>query len=353
MKRNMLAKKLTAVFLTGVMALSMGGMNAFAAGDGINSIELKKTVTTDGDTFAPATTFTFNVSPANGGTMNGNTVYRGIDNGLTPSADNNFTFAPEGENPEASYEKLGAIDVNSELFTTPGIYHYTVNEVIPEEKYEGIDYDEKTYDLYVYVIDDNGKIEVAGVATEVAGADEEEGFGKATNIEFINDYGKEEENNSTHDVKIIKEVSGNQGDKTKDFTFWLDVKGDAGEWYKVVKTSQEGTQSVSHLVSEAEPVSYTLRDGESIQIFGLSASDTYTVTEDDYSSDGYKTTIDDAEIRTKTDTVSADGTVITVENTKNVTTPTGIAMTFAPYAVMVVFAGVFAVMFLRKKREDF
>lgn len=49
---------------------------------------------------------------------------------------------------------------------------------------------------------------------------------------------------------------------------------------------------------------------------------------------------------------TADRDVL-VDNNKAVTTPTGIAMTFAPYALMVAFAGVFAVMFLRKKREDF
>ncbi len=48
------------------------------------------------------------------------------------------------------------------------------------------------------------------------------------------------------------------------------------------------------------------------------------------------------------ETNSAAGTFI---NEKKADTPTGIAMTFAPYAVMVAFAGVFAVMFLRKKEK--
>ena len=48
-----------------------------------------------------------------------------------------------------------------------------------------------------------------------------------------------------------------------------------------------------------------------------------------------------------------DTAKIVVTNARSATTPTGIAMTFAPYIVMVAFAGVFAVMFLRKKREDF
>ena len=54
-----------------------------------------------------------------------------------------------------------------------------------------------------------------------------------------------------------------------------------------------------------------------------------------------------------TGTIKDNNVLITVTNTRNPITPTGIAMTFAPYALMVLFAGGIAVLFLRKKKEDF
>lgn len=344
MKRTNLAKKLTAIAMTGVMVMSMG-MTAFAA-DGITGIDVKKTVTTDGNTYAPNTTFTFTIAEGEADTVSGKTVYAGVADGLTMSEGIEFT-ADSNADTAAEYIKSGAITVDATKFTTPGIYHYVVSET--EGTYEGITYDKTSYDLYVYVENVGGEIKVAGVTASIP-----EGEGKpekATEIAFTNDYGKT--NDMVHSVLITKEVTGNQGDKTKGFSFFLSVDGDEGELYKVVYTNQMDEETVSYLTSGAEAASYTLKNDESLQIYGLSAGDTYTVTEADYSGDGYTTTVNEEETNTKTGTTAEGNVTVAFKNNKNVTTPTGIAMTFAPYALMVVFAGVFAVMFLRKKREDF
>ena len=344
MKRTNLAKKLTAMAMTGVMVMSMG-MTAFAA-DGITGIDVKKTVTTDGNTYAPNTTFTFTIAEGEADTVSGKTVYAGVAGGLTMSEGIEFT-ADSNADTAAEYIKSGAITVNAGKFTTPGIYHYVVSE--DAGTYEGITYDTKTYDLYVYVENVKGEIKVAGVTPSIP-----EGEGnpeKATEIAFTNDYGKT--NNTVHSVLITKEVTGNQGDKTKEFSFSLSVDGDEGELYKVVYTDQKDGTTVSYLTSDAAAPPYTLKHGESLQIFGLSASDTYTVTETDYSGDGYTTTVNGEATNTNNGTTANGDVTVAFENSKNVTTPTGIAMTFAPYIVMVAFAGVFAVMFVRKKREDF
>ena len=39
-------------------------------------------------------------------------------------------------------------------------------------------------------------------------------------------------------------------------------------------------------------------------------------------------------------------------NLKNAVTPTGIAMTVAPYILMVAVAGIFAILFLRRRHEE-
>ena len=134
------------------------------------------------------------------------------------------------------------------------------------------------------------------------------------------------------------------------FSFEITVNGATGEKYDT---------SVEDIVLESgKAATVELGNNESIIIYGLSAKDTFTVVEKDANTDGYTTTytLDDADVQADGLVDVAEGTadkVVEVTNDKTVTTPTGIAMTFAPYVVMVVFAGVFAVMFLRKKREDF
>ncbi len=337
MKRTKLVKMLTSAVLTGALVMSMGGMTAFAA-ESVGSIALTKKVKTDGSTYAPNTEFTFTVVPGERGSFNDNVVYAGVEGGLVLDA-TKYQFAPnEEDGAKAEYSVTGNITVDATKFTTTGIYHYTVQET--EGTYEGVAYDTAARDLYVYVQnDDNNQIYVAAVISAKDGQ-------KQDSLEITNDYG--EVNDTTHDVVITKAVTGNQGDKTKEFEFDVSVNGGEGEWYKVIKTAQNGDSAETHLVSGAAPVLYTLKDGESIHIYGLSANDTYTVNEHDYSDDGYTTANKDNEGK-----LTADNTAITVTNDKNVTTPTGIALTFAPYILMVALAGVFAVLFLRRKREGF
>jgi len=77
----------------------------------------------------------------------------------------------------------------------------------------------------------------------------------------------------------------------------------------------------------------------------------YTVTEADYSGSGYKTYVDGVEKREAKGNATADDTVVTVKNEKNNTAPTGVIMTIAPYALMVVLAGAFAVVFLTRRNR--
>ena len=90
----------------------------------------------------------------------------------------------------------------------------------------------------------------------------------------------------------------------------------------------------------------TLKDGQSATIHGLSATDTYSVEEVDYTKDGYTTTVDGA----KSGSISAD-TTVTFTNHKEATAPTGIMLNIAPYVLMVAVAAVLAVVFLRKRNS--
>mgnify|MGYP000183707462 CR=1 FL=1 len=360
MKRRVI-RVFTSAVLTGTMVLTMGGMTAQA--EVVDQIDLKKVVTTDGDTYAPNTAFEFKI---NNGTGNGSTkigdqtvvVRPGVDGGLVLADYNDFTYSPtKMDAVAASYTIEGKIIVDIEKFDAPGVYHYTVNEVEPDKKYDGILYDTKVRNVYVYIEnkEHGGGFECKYVKTV------KEGETEKSDLTFTNNYGQGDgENDTTHDIKITKTVSGNQGDKEKAFTFSAMVKGsDDGEFYKVVMDQKGGTntEAFDHLESGISKT-FTLKDGESIHIYGLTQGDIYTISETDYSSDGYVTTFDGKPIEvsegkvTKEGNVTADDSTVEVENNKTVSTPTGLALSFGPYALMVALAGAFAALFLRKKREQ-
>lgn len=353
MKMKKLARVFTSAALVSAMVATMGGMTSFAA---VESIPLTKTVTTDGNTYAPNTSFTFSVVPGGSetrkiGDVENVLVSGGVEEGLVfANGNSTVTFAPEGTSPakEGYTDTSLALSINSTKFTVPGVYHYVVQE--ESGSYEGIEYDTVTRDIYLYVENVTGGVEVTNAIIAIDGV-------KQNGLDFTNNYGKEGEpetpdgpkpGDTTHDLTVTKVVTGNQGDKSKAFDFSVSVAGGDGEWYKVVFTNQNNETTESHLVSGADPVIYPLKDGESIQIYGLTESDKYTVTEADYGSDGYTTTNG-----SKTDVVTDDGDSYTVTNDKSVTTPTGIVLSFAPYILLVALAGVFGVLFLRRKKEEF
>lgn len=372
MKRNMFAKKLTAALLTGTMVMSMG-MTAFAE---TQSVTITKNVTTDGKTHAPNTTFNFKISQGEGETITGEgdetvVVYAGEISAIS-STDVSIAFADDNS-VAALYDESGTFTIDPDAFSKPGVFHYTIAEVIPvdDNKYEGIEYDGTEYDMYVYITETEGVRSVAAITVGEnvidPGSDLE---GKVDAIEFTNVYGAEDddEKDKVYDLTITKVVTGNQGEKGRDFKVDITITNNGDDPEKVYEaekyTDNEDNGTPVTFESGVKYEGLTLTDGESIHIYGLTANDTFKVDEESLTSDGYTVTYtaangaeenpeDDGQDDYITGKVTADGAQVTITNDKTVTTPTGIAMTFAPYAVMVAFAGVFAVMFLRKKREDF
>lgn len=345
MKKKKLGR-ISAMVAASAMMMSLFGMNVSATegvvtGEKITSVPITKTVTTDGNTYAPDTTFNFSVATAGAGEYDGNVVYAGVEGGL--SAGSGATFSPSGDAPAASYEAEGSLKVDVTKFSKPGVYHYTVTETAGT--YSGITYDNSSYDVYVYVyVDDNNDMYVGNVVSVENGT--------KTGLAFTNDYGKD--NDGTHDLTITKTIQGNQAVIDQDFEFTVQINGTAGEWYKVVvkeNSTAEGTES--KIVSGAAAVTYQITNNGSIQIYGLSDDDIYTVVETAANEDGYTTTIGGSATKDgkATGVVTKDGTVISYVNAKNAVTPTGVIMTVAPYVLIVAAAGVLAVLFLRRRRS--
>lgn len=342
MKRRM-NKRMATAALAGAMVLSMNGMSAFAA---VTEFNLTKEVTTDGNTHAPNTAFSFTITEGREGTLGTAKVYAGVEGGLTLDTANDFSFAP-GDDVAASYTKTGKIKVDASVFTKPGVYHYLVTET--QGTYDGITYDVTPRHLYVFVVNGKDGYEVEAVKVVKDGE-----TAKADSLKVINKYGDNTPDDDIHDFIVKKTVTGNQGDKNMEFSFTITIDGDDTdkkdkELYKAVKTLKNGEEEIIHIKDE-EATSFALKDTETLHIYGLSEKDKYTVTETDYTAEGYTTTVKD---ENATGQLEADGVVVEFINDKNVGPATGVAMTFAPYVLLVAAAGgLGAVVLGKKKRED-
>ncbi len=413
MKKNYLVKKLTAALLTGTMVLSMGGMTAFADLEGDNGgstqsqqsthmpvdlsngkISFYKVITKDANVFTPNTDITFTVSPYEKRAdekltdANGNVVYEGIANAIGSSGKAEFKSETTAADVAIEAGQVTAtvdLTINPSKFTEtvngvevfqPGIYRYVVEETDPT--WGGVEAAKDTtyyLDVYVYSTTNVECVMYKKVTSEDKTT--------TTKIDTIqNTY-------DTSDLEVKKTVSGEQGSIGKEFTFYIDIDN-ASDTSKKYVLVQGDTKTV--ITANATPTEIKLKHNESVKIYGLSANDTYTIEESDYfGTDGYVTKITGAD-KVKKQTVNdgvltdaadyteltsgteerarfaqgdvatrdQDGAItgtadetVTYNNEKSVSTPTGIAMTFAPYALMVVFAGGLAALFLRKKKEDF
>ena len=376
MKRNTLAKKLTAGLLTGVMVLSMGGMSALAdqtvKGGNVDDA-LKKYLVMDEDANVPNATFTYSIVQGDPISATGSapeikagvgtpTVQFSQFSPLTPT----YTEVQVGDSIELEENQKYAIvksdiDFSSVEFTEPGIYRYEITE--DDSSVPGITEATNIIYLDVYVVSDNeGNLSVDNYIlhkTDAVGiANDKNEYGFASDEKttgFINKY-------ATADFTLKKKVEGNQGNRNKYFEFQVNISGAAeGTVYSVDNSNASSSDNdYDDLVVNSDGTvskTYYLKDGESISIQGLTADTLCQVTENLNASEGYTTENDHDDsdgngLTSDTVQVGENGLTITFTNSREVITPTGIAMTFAPYAVMVAFAGVFAVVFLRKKRED-
>ena len=327
--KSKMVRKLTALFVAGTMMAAMG-TTAMAAENPTN-LTITKELIKEVNAYAPNTEFQFSIVPgAAGVTEDGMPITAGPEGGVSFAGGNDSVKFTDGVGQGSMAQTLSLV-VNNGSFSAPGIYRYTVSEV--KGNYEGVQYDETTKNFDVYVNSDG---DVYAYTFTDAGAED----GKDDGV-FTNKY---DENTGLGDLKITKEVTGNQGNKSQEFTFTIGVDGADGEQYHVVY----GSENTVVELNSGETKEIQLSDGETATIYGLSASDVYTVTEADYSSQGYDTTINEQDTNTVTGTLG-DADEIKVVNEKEATTPTGIVTDIAPYVIMVAAAVVLGFAFLRKR----
>lgn len=349
-------RRLGALAMVLAMAVSVFAVNASAA---VTNPKITKTIDAADKVKAPATSFNFTIAnvvaaaDANGvvATLDdGTPVYEGKTGGVT-FMDGTTTGTIEFD-ADGALTKSANLTFDTAKFPRPGVYAYTISEVVPADadKYDGMSYAAQTKTLYVYVVNGaNGGLVVDGC--EFLGEDaKDDGV-------FTNTY-------TTKNLKVIKKITGTQGVQSDKFSFQVTVTGVAGEKYTMViyNTGNDNNPTTVTLTSGTASDVFELSGDQYAMIYGLSENDTFTVTETTANSAGYKTTYGvatgitngDATV-TGTTTISekmgATDKTATVRNDKSPATPGGVIMTIAPYALMVVLAGAFAVVFLTRRNR--
>lgn len=218
-------------------------------------------------------------------------------------------------------------------FTTPGIYHFTLQE--QDKGNPNIASSTQSYAIrvpVVWAVDSDGNL-TGSLAIQSIMVFEKEGSetgGKVENgnFRFVNTP------KANGSLNITKTVKGNAASKEDMFQFTIKITGVSGAYPTSEGTAQAINGSITKTVQ--------LKHGASFAINNLPAGAAYTVTEE---SSGYQKTsytidggtpvvIGDEGVTAATGSVKAGSTIVAFENVKNVTAPTGIVMDVLPYVLL-------------------
>lgn len=340
--------------LMAVMMIAALGMSAFAADApaAIGSINFNKTVQKDTNAYAPSATYSFEIkgyTPEADVTPDGTQAkpFVGPEGGATVA---DITSAPDNVvNPdvdgdvkdigETSRVYTGTITFDHTKFTDPGVYRYEVTE--ENGSYAGMTYDNTTkyLDVYVAEADDGSKIVFSAVMY-----DKDTGATEAAKAAgFTNTL-------ATTTLTINKKVDGNLGDTTKEFEFSVTVTGAEGELFYAVKNNNT---EAPILIQSGVAATVLMKHSDTLVVYGLSAGDTYSVTEEagEYVATITKGNEEVDEAASEDTGIGAEAVEYTFTNTKSADVPTGIAMTVLPFVAMIALAAIVAILFFQKRER--
>ncbi len=325
-----------------------------------DTITIKKLLKTDGKTSAPNAVFGLTVSGGSAASQLklGNQTYASVYAGI--SADNvEVTPAQMDSEQELAsgtiyYEANFKVDFSKVPFEHAGIYAYQVVENNGEGDYPGVIYDTTTYNMYVFVSNNEDYTDLEITNVVFAKAD-----GKKLNS-IVNDYEK-----NVYDLYFTKEITGNAANLSETFTFKVKVDSGSGsqEFYKVYLVDSDGTETLNQTLEDGTEGSFIMGKDTKYHIYGITNDDVVTIVESEANANGYTSTytitangdnnVDSSDLTANGVSTSAlqDGATVTITNDRDNITPTGVAMDVAPYALMVVLAGGAAFTFLRKKES--
>lgn len=262
-------------------------------------------------------------------------------------------------------DKTVTVDFTNVTFTAPGIYRYVITETDPTVV--GLTTDgANTLYLDVYVENGTDGLEITNYQMTTSDNAPTVSDGEAT---YTGKFTGDEDAYTTYTLTVTKKVDGAMADANKDYDFTIDFS----DLSNGTKVTVDGTQVAAGAVDGSLSVTgiklnpaESQTSGDKVTITGVPGDAMYEVIETLAASEGYtvtaqvgegsKTKLENVSGEYATTSASMDSTNVnvTVTNTRESSTPTGIMMDIAPYAVLVVIAAAGCFIFLRKRhaKED-
>lgn len=217
------------------------------------AIDFIKVLNVEGSDTAPTTTFTFNVTP--------------VTNGAPAIAPVTANFGPSNKVENGKVTLTNQFTLDNLTWPETGNkyddYQYTISEAktgYDNTEWNTISYDDKTYNLYVRVMEVDGKLQVVDYNYEYVDATGKSTKSKDLTFENTYTHKKALEENLT----VKKTITGKEADANTEFTFVV-------TWDKTVNDRGD-------VIASTQTKELTLKGGEEKSIT-IPAGAKYTVTE--------------------------------------------------------------------------
>ena len=366
---NFLALILALVLCLAMVVPAMA-IEASDADTGKTSVKVYKNLIIDANTNVPDVTFEYTLAsrPNNPDASTATvTYYAGITTGLTTSYNVRFassetpTPGSPGNTGDAEHKYLKKefeIEFKNVNFTEPGIYRY----ILTEQTQSGYSAEVYTYyiDVFVEYVRDTGSDGVFDltIGNFVIYKDGNSAPEKVNDVVYNNRY-------PTNTLDISKTVAGNQGSRNEFFPFSIAFTAGSVPAGDYTISGQNGNNDAEHPTYKkitvaadgtVTPGTIYLKHDQKIQIIGLPSTAGYTIKETnsgDYTVSTVKTegsTVTNGTSATVTGTLG-DATTVAYTNTRTGTIPTGVLLTIAPFAGLMIVGLVGVVIVLKKKRN--
>ena len=341
---------LTAVMMILAMAVPAMAQDSYTAINGDNtSVTINQSLDRHDSAFGPSHTTTFTTTYVGNQMVGAAQAHEAT--GVPPVV--TLSFDTSGA------ARTAKLDFTGVSFPAPGIYRFLLSETaISDPAVTRVAGSESSYYVDVYVTNVTtatgaSALQIDKYAIYPGSAVAQDNATKAESADFANEY-------TSFKLDVAKNVTGNQGDKTKEFTITVNFTGGkANDKYSVrwaagtPKVAGTGLVSgtpvdVALDASGAATVTLQLKDTDQVEFYGIPSGVNYTVTEADYSAAGYTTT---GQVSTAT-ALTADASV-TITDEKSGTIPTGLFLNYKPFWIMGAVAIFLAVLFLGRRRDRF
>lgn len=312
--------------------------------DGSTSVQLKGKKTLRGRNLTEQDTFTFSLEAADDATK------QAIESGsiVMPST-TSASVKGDGSSSE------GEFTFDSIQFKSEGTYTFNIAEQLPsgasqDNPVDGdIWYDTHTTIVTVTVTRDATTGLLSAIPT-YDNTGNPDGSTESAEAVFVNRWAG---------LKIIKQVTGDMGDRDKLFTFTITLQDKEGSpltgTYPYTIGSTTGTLSLDNTGTTG----FQLKHDQTITIYGLPAGSKYTISEPDAQADGYTTYVtvgnDKKKVFQTTGNLSdADTVEVIFENSRGNVPATGLRVEQLPWilaVVVIIIAGTFFTVRGYKKRK--